>query len=68
MSANIYSIESLLVGKYYRSNSVRGEITHAEKDNRAVWYGENTNAYLVEIRPDYGVNKVWRTLAVSTGE
>jgi len=66
MSANIYSIESLLVGKYYRSNSTRGEITHAEKDNRAVWYGEDTQSYLVEIRPENGIKKVWRTLAVST--
>ena len=66
MSANIYSIESLLVGKFYRSRSVEGEITHAEKDERAVWYGADTNAYLVEIRPTHGINKVWRTLAVST--
>ena len=68
MSANIYSIESLLVGHYYRSRSVEGEITHAEKDNRAVWYGENCESYLVEIRPTYGTKKVWRTLAVSVGE
>lgn len=68
MSANVYRIENLLVGKYYRSNSVSGEITHAEKDNRAVWYGENTESYLVEIKPDFGINRVWRTLAVMTGE
>ena len=67
MSANIYSIESLLVGKYYRSNSVRGEITHAEKDNRAVWYGENCEPYIVRIRQGVG-NYVYRTLAVSIGE
>jgi hypothetical protein len=66
--ANLYSIETLLVGKYYRSRSVEGEITHAEKDNRAVWYGDNTESYLVEIRPNYGFNKVWRTLAVKVGE
>ena len=68
MSANIYSIESLLVGTYYRSKSVEGEITHAELDNRAVWYGDNTNSYLVEIRPTHGIKKVWRTLAVKVGE
>lgn len=68
MSANVYSIESLLVGKYYRSRSVEGEITHAEKDNRAVWYGENCESYLVEIRPNHGFNKVWRTLAVVVSE
>ena len=66
MSANIYSIETLLIGKSYRSRSVEGEIIHAEKDNRAVWYGEDTNSYLVEIRPTYGIKNVWRTLAVST--
>lgn len=68
MSANIYSIESLLVGKNYRSNSLSGEIVHAEKDNRAVWYGDNTESYLVEIRPTHGFKNVWRTLAVKVGE
>ena len=68
MAANVYSIETLLVGHYYRSRSVEGEITHAEKDNRAVWYGNNCESYLVEIRPTYGTKKVWRTLAVSVGE
>ena len=68
MSANIYSIETLLVGKFYRSRSVEGEITHAEKDERAVWYGEDTNSYLVEIRPTHGTKKVWRTLAVSVAQ
>jgi hypothetical protein len=66
MSVNLYSIESLLVGKSYRSRSVQGEIIHAEKDNRAVWYGEDTQSYLVEIRPTNGIKNVWRTLAVST--
>jgi hypothetical protein len=65
MSANVYSIESLLVGKYYRSRSVSGEIIHAEKDNRAVWY-DGCESYLVEIRPTYGIKNVWRTLAVKT--
>ena len=67
MSANIYSIESLLVGHYYRSRSAEGEIISAEKDNRAVWYGENTEAYIVRIRQGVG-NYVYRTLAVSIGE
>lgn len=68
MSANVYSIEDLLVGKYYRSNSVEGEIRYAEKDNRAVWYGSNLESYLVEIRPTYGYKTTWRTLAVKVGE
>ena len=65
---NLYSIEDLLVGKYYRSRSVQGEIRHAEIDNRAVWYGENTQSYLIEIFPDKGHQAVWRTLAVKLGE
>ncbi len=63
MSVNVYSIESLLVGKNYRSRSVSGEIIHAEKDNRAVWY-DGCESYLVEIRPTNGFKNVWRTLAV----
>lgn len=65
MSANIYCVESLLVGHEYISKSVRGKIVRAEKDNRAVWYGENCESYIVEIRPEYGIKNVYRTLAVS---
>ena len=61
--ANLYSIENLLVGKNYRSRSTESVITHAEKDTRAVWYGENTESYLVRLS-----NGKWRTLAVSVGE
>lgn len=67
MSANVYSIESLLVGHPYRSRSIQGEIVHAEKDNRAVWY-EGCESYLVEIRPTIGTKNVWRTLAVKVGD
>jgi len=76
MSANIYSIESLLVGKTYRSNSLVGEIIDAEKDTRAVWYGDNTESYLVRVRPTYHStsgksswygNSVYRTIAVKVG-
>lgn len=67
MSVNLYSIESLLVGTHYRSRSVEGEIVHAEKDERAVWYGEDTESFLVEIRPTHGIKKVWRTVAVKVG-
>lgn len=68
MSANVYSIENLLVGHYYRSRSVEGEISHAEKDDRAVWYGENTESYLVEIRPTNSIKSVWRTVAVKVSD
>ena len=62
MSANVYSIEELLVDKKYFSKSVPffGEkIIHAEKDNRAVWYGTNCESYLVELE-----SGKWRTVAV----
>jgi hypothetical protein len=64
--ANLYTIESLLIGKTYRSKSLTGEIVSAEKDNRSVWYGDNTESYLVEVNSIYR-NK-WRTIAVKVGE
>jgi hypothetical protein len=64
--ANLYKIEDLLIGKTYRSKTLTGEIVSAEKDNRAVWYGDNTESYLVEVNSIYR-NK-WRTVAVKVGE
>lgn len=58
MSANVYSVSDLLVGKAYRSRTTSGTITHAEIDNRAVWY-EDCESYLVQLD-----NGKWRTLAV----
>ena len=48
MSANLYTIEDLLIGKSYRSRSVEGEIVSAEKHPQAVWY-DGAEAYRVEI-------------------
>jgi hypothetical protein len=64
--ANLYKIEDLLIGKTYKSKSLTGEIVSAEKDNRSVWYGDNTESYLVEVNSIYR-NK-WRTVAVKVGE
>ena len=63
--ANSYSIPDLLKGQIYRSRSVYfGEkIVHAEKDNRAVWYGENYESFLVELE-----NGKWRTVAVKVSD
>ena len=47
MSANVYTIESLLIGKLYRSKTLTGEIISAEKHPAPVWY-ENAEAYLAE--------------------
>ena len=71
MSANVYSIESLLVGKEYRSKTMQGEIVSAEKHPHAVWY-DNCESYLVEIAPNSGFNnfgrRTYRTIAVKVGE
>jgi hypothetical protein len=64
MSANVYTIENLLVGKTYRSKTLTGEIVSAEKHPACVWY-ENAEAYLVEVRNQNG-GYAYRTLAVST--
>jgi hypothetical protein len=63
MSANLYNIESLLIGKTYRSRSVEGEIVSAEKHPKAVWY-QDAEAYLVEIRKQGG-GYTYRSVAVS---
>ena len=64
MSANLYTIESLLVGKSYRSRSLEGVIVDAEKHPKGVWY-DNAEAYLVRIRPTHGLSDKYRTIAVS---
>jgi hypothetical protein len=66
MSANLYSIPSLLVGKTYRSNSLVGEIVEAEKHPACVWY-ENAEAYLVRVRSEVG-RYTYRTVAVRNND
>lgn len=69
MSANVYNVQSLLVGKEYISKTMRGEIISAEPHPHAVWY-EDCDTYLVEIAPNSGYNnwgrKTYRTVAVKT--
>jgi hypothetical protein len=71
MSANVYSVQSLLVGKNYSSRTLKGEIISAEPHPHAVWY-EGCDTYLVEVAPNSGSNKwgrkTYRTVAVKTGE
>jgi hypothetical protein len=64
MSANVYTIESLLVGTRYVSQSLRGEIISAEIHPKAVWY-EGCETYLVEVRNQNG-GYSHRTVAVKT--
>ena len=66
--ANLYTIPQLLVGQKYRSNSISGEIISAEKSNQPIWYGENTEAYLVVIFSPHTLRNKYRTIAVKVGE
>jgi len=69
MATKAYAIQDLLVGKYYRSLSRHdeGTILHAEKRD-GVWYGENFEAYVVEVSPTRGIKNFWATVAVKVGE
>ena len=67
MSANVYTVQSLLIGKQYISRTMRGEIISVEEHPHGVWY-EDCDTYLVEIQPNSGYNnwgrKTFRTVAV----
>ena len=63
MSANVYTIQSLLVGTTYNSRTLQGEIISAEPHPKAVWY-EGCESYLVEISPNSGYGTKFRTVAV----
>lgn len=65
MSANLYNVESLLVGKIYRSRSVEGEIVSAEKHPKCVWY-DGAEAYLVQVRDNLRGGYTYRSVAVNT--
>ncbi len=67
--ANLYTIEDLLIGKSYRSKSISdGKIISAEKSKDALWYGENTEAYFVEIQEGRSLRNTYRTVAVKVGD
>jgi len=69
MATKLYTIENLLVGKTYRSRNrhFEGEIVSARPAHPAIWYGENTEAYLVEINTR-GLRNKFATVAVKVGE
>jgi hypothetical protein len=69
MSANTYTITDLLIGKNYRSRNrgFEGEIRHAEKRD-SIWYGNNTEAYLIQVKPTNGLSYQYATIAVKVGE
>lgn len=62
MSANKYSIEGLLIGRSYRSSSLEGIITDADKHD--AWYGRGVQAYRVKVRPTNGLSDTYRVVAV----
>jgi hypothetical protein len=68
MATKLYTIENLLVGKTYKSKSryFEGEIVSAEK-REGIWYGENTEAYLIEVNTK-GLRNKFATIAVKVGE
>jgi hypothetical protein len=70
MSANVYSVQSLLVGTNYYSRTLQGEIVSAEPHPHAVWY-DGCETYLVEVAPNSGYNnfgkRTYRTVAVKVG-
>lgn len=67
MSANVYSVKNLLVGKQYFSKTLEGIIINAEPHPKAVWY-EGCDSYLVEVQPTRGISTKFRTVAVKVGE
>jgi hypothetical protein len=75
MSANVYTIEELLIGKTYRSATVEGEIISAEIHPKGIYY-QDSESFLVQVRPTFYTtsgksrwfgNTVYRTLAVKAG-
>jgi hypothetical protein len=69
MATKLYTIENLLVGQNYRSRNrhFQGEIVHAEK-RPEIWYGENTEAYLIQIKTPSYLSDRYATVAVKVGE
>jgi hypothetical protein len=67
MSANVYSVRNLLVGKQYYSNSLEGIIINAEPHPKAVWY-EGCDTYLVEVQPTNRISTTFRTVAVKNSD
>ena len=66
MSANVYNVESLLIGKMYRSRSITGEIIDAEKTND-VWYA-NCDTYRVQVRNSDSFKDTYRYVAVKVSD
>jgi hypothetical protein len=66
MSANVYNVESLLIGKMYYSRSIEGEIIDAERTDK-VWYAD-CDTYRVQVRNRNSIRDTYRYVAVKVGE
>jgi hypothetical protein len=64
MSANLYTIQDLLIGKAYRSRTLEGIIQDAEPSD--VFY-KDAEAYLVRVRPTNTLSDTYRVVAVKVG-
>jgi len=76
MSANVYTVSDLLVGKIYRSRSIEGEIISAEIHPACLHY-DGAEAYRVQVRPTYSTTSgkskwfgttTYRAVAVKVGD
>jgi hypothetical protein len=69
MATKLYTIESLLVGKNYRSRNrhFEGEIVSAEKRD-GIWYGENTEAYVIGVNAKGSIRNKYATIAVKVAD
>jgi hypothetical protein len=66
MSANVYNVESLLIGKMYHSRTIKGEIIDAEKTDK-VWYAD-CDTYRVQVRSLNSFKDTYRYVAVKVGD
>jgi hypothetical protein len=55
MSARTYTIDSLLVGKTYRSEKRHLEGVIKEAEPHDAWYGSEYQAYRILVKPTYTV-------------
>jgi hypothetical protein len=68
MATKLYTIENLLVGKTYNSRSRHFEgVIVSATPRPAIWYGDNTEAYLIEVNAK-GLRNKFATIAVKVGE
>jgi hypothetical protein len=64
--ANLYTPETLLLGKVYRSNTMEGKIVDVEK--HSAFFGMNSQAYLVKIENPKSIRYAYRVVAVGEDE